>query len=259
MPHESTGLSGVLARLTLRQGHAYVVHSDKDFADLVRLVPDAHIRKTALPTYEVLASGQLSQEEAKRALSLNGKVLLFFGFVREYKGLKYLLDALPKVLEAIKVHLLIVGEFWEDATPYLSSIEELQISDYVTIVDRYIPNEEIGRYFFATDLVVLPYADATQSAVIQLAFGFNKPVITTDVGGLAEVVSHGKTGFIVPPRDSEALADSIIKYFEDGLAPSFQRNIEQSRVRFGWEKLVEVIEMMSGDCSEPCSFGPTTS
>ena len=141
----------------------------------------------------------------------------------------------------------------------MSIIEELQINDYVTLIDRYIPNEELGRYFFATDLVVLPYVDATQSAVIQLAFGFNKPVITTDVGGLAEVVSHGKTGFIVPPRDSESLADSIIKYYEDGLAASFQRNIEQSRLRFGWEKLVEIIEMMIRDCSEPCSSRPTTS
>ena len=95
MPHESTGLSEVLARLTLRQGQAYVVHSEKDFEDLVRLVPGAHIQETALPTYEVLASGQLPQEEAKRALSLDGKVLLFFGFIREYKGLKYLLGALP--------------------------------------------------------------------------------------------------------------------------------------------------------------------
>jgi glycosyltransferase involved in cell wall biosynthesis len=259
MPHETMGLSSLLARLTLRQGHSFIVHSEKDFVDLRKLVSDAQIRKTTHPTYEAFTLGQSPPEEAKQALKLTGNVVLFFGFVREYKGLVYLLQAMPKVLEVVQVHLLIVGEFWENKVQYLSLIDEFQIADHVTIVDRYIPNEEIGGYFSAANVVVLPYVDATQSGVIQLAFGFNKPVITTNVGGLAEVVKDGETGFVVPPRNSDVLADSIIRYFQEGLALPFQSNIEQSKARFDWEKLIELIEVLIQDRVQNLDPGPVTS
>jgi glycosyltransferase involved in cell wall biosynthesis len=151
------------------------------------------------------------------------------------------------VLEALKVHLLIVGEFWENRDRYWSLVEELGIADHVSIIDRYIPDEELGYYFGAADVVVLPYVHATQSAVIQLAFGFGKPVITTKVGGLAEVVKDGETGFVVAPADSEALATSVIQYFQEDKAVSFQRNIDQSKTRFEWDRLVELIERLSQD------------
>jgi glycosyltransferase involved in cell wall biosynthesis len=247
MPHETMGLSRLLAKLALVPGHHFIVHSDKDSTDLQSLLPGAPIQKAALPTYAALASNQPFQANAKQALGLDGKVILFFGFVREYKGLRYLLDAMPRVLEALKVHLLIVGEFWENRDRYWSLVEELGIADHVSIIDRYIPDEELGYYFGAADVVVLPYVHATQSAVIQLAFGFGKPVITTKVGGLAEVVKDGETGFVVAPADSEALATSVIQYFQEDKAVSFQRNIDQSKTRFEWDRLVELIERLSQD------------
>jgi glycosyltransferase involved in cell wall biosynthesis len=242
LPHERGGFDKLLAKLTLRQGHFFIVHSEKDFKELKTLLPNAIIQKTVLPIYDAFVSWKIRGDEAKGMLGIDGNTLLFFGLVREYKGLKYLLSAMPKVIERMKAHLLIVGEFWEDKKHYLEMIKGLGISSYVSIVDKYVPNEELGLYFSAADVVVLPYVDSTQSAVIQLAYGFEKPIITTDVGGLAEVVKDGETGLIVPSRDSMALAEAIVRYFERGLGSLFTANIRARKERFSWDKLRQLIE-----------------
>ena len=182
---------------------------------------------------------------AKRSLGLDGPVILFFGFVRKYKGLEYLIRAMPEVLRSVQVNLLIVGEFWEDKEPYLKTIEELGLQGNIEIVDRYVPNEEVGLYFSAADVVVLPYIDATQSAIVSLAYAFDKPVITTAVGGLPEVVSDGETGFIVPPKDSEALAAAIVRYFREDCASRFAANVKVQKNALSWEALVRLIEDFS--------------
>jgi glycosyltransferase involved in cell wall biosynthesis len=244
-PHERSVIDQALVRLALSQGEFFIVQSEKDLRDLKRLLPEAPVRRTAHPIYEALAlRAAMTAEEAKGRLELEGHTLLFFGFVREYKGLKYLLRAMPQVLRRMDAHLLVVGEFWDDKAAYLDLIEELSIGQAVTIVDRYVPNEELGLYFSATDVVVLPYLDATQSGVAQLAYGFAKPVITTSVGGIPEVVEDGVTGLIIPPQDSEALAEAIVRYFEEDLGEGFASNIK-ARVRegaFSWEALVRLIE-----------------
>jgi glycosyltransferase involved in cell wall biosynthesis len=247
-PHERSVIDRALVRLALTQGQFFIVQSEKDLHDLKRLLPGVPVRRTVHPIYEALAlGGTMTAEEAKRELSLKGKVLLFFGFVREYKGLKYLLRAMPQVMGRMDVHLLIVGEFWDDKSSYLNLIGELGIAQAVTIVDRYIPNEELGLYFSAADVVVLPYVDATQSGVTQLAYGFEKPVITTLVGGIPEVVKNGETGLIVPPKDSEALGEAIVRYFEEDLSARFTPNI-RAQVQggaFSWKGLVGLIEGFS--------------
>ena len=244
-PHERSVVDRALVRLALTQGQFFIVQSEKDLHDLKRLLPVAQVRKTAHPIYEALAlAGTLTTEEAQRQLGLEGNVLLFFGFVREYKGLEYLLKAMPKVMGRLDAHLLIVGEFWDDKSSYLKLIEELGIAQAVTIVDRYIPNEELGLYFSAADVVVLPYVDATQSGVTKLAYGFEKPVITTSVGGIPEIVKNGETGLIVPPQDSEALGEAIVRYFEEDLGARLILNIgaQVQEGAFSWERLVHLIE-----------------
>ena len=244
-PHERSVIDQALVRLALTQGQFFIVQSEKDLHDLKRLLPGAQVRRAAHPIYEALAlGGTMTAGEAKRQLGIEGKVLLFFGFVREYKGLKYLLRAMPQVMGRIETHLLVVGEFWDDKSSYLNLIGELGIAQAVTIVDRYIPNEELGLYFSAADVVVLPYVDATQSGVTQLAYGFEKPVITTWVGGIPEVVKDGETGLIVPPQDSEALGEAIVRYFEEDLGARFTPNI-RAQVQggvFSWGRLVRLIE-----------------
>jgi glycosyltransferase involved in cell wall biosynthesis len=247
MPHEGRLGDRCLTRLALRCADFCIVHSDEDRRRLRTLLPMPVVRKAALPTYEVFAETAPSPREARATLGLGEveNVLLFFGFVRPYKGLDCLLQAMPGVLRRVPAHLLIAGEFWSDGASHLAEMERLGLTDRVTIVDRYIPNEEVGLYFSAADVVVLPYVEATQSAVVQIAYGFHKPVITTSAGGLPESVEAGKTGLIVEPGDSEALSDAIVEFFDRGLAITFRENIRAIGDRFTWEKLVDLIEELA--------------
>jgi glycosyltransferase involved in cell wall biosynthesis len=244
MPHEGSAIDRLSAKLTLGQGHCFIVQSQKDWGNLKRLLPEAEARKAVLPIYDAFSSEVMESALAKKTLGLDGPVILFFGFIRQYKGLEYLIRAMPEVLRSFQVKLLIVGEFWEDKEPYLKTIEELGLQGDAVVVDRYVPNEEVGLYFSAADLVVLPYVDATQSAIVSLAYAFDKPVITTDVGGLAEVVKDGATGLIVPPQDSAALAQSVIRYFEEDLGRKFVPNIRVQMAGdiLSWNRLVRLIE-----------------
>jgi len=253
LPHEGSVIDRLSAKLALGQGHYFIVQSQKDWEDLQRLLPEAEIRRTALPIYDAFGSEAMEGYTAKRNLGLNGPVMLFFGFVRKYKGLEYLIRAMPEVLRRLHVKLLIVGEFWEDKEPYLKAIEKLGLLRNVEVVDRYVPNEEVGLYFSAADVVVLPYVDATQSAIVSLAYAFDKPVITTHVGGLPEVVSDGETGFIVPPGDSQALAAAIVEFFREDHASQMAANVKIRKNALSWEGLVRLIEDFS--ITLPCCTG----
>jgi glycosyltransferase involved in cell wall biosynthesis len=242
VPHEGSIVDTFLTRLALAQGQYFILQSEKDLSDLKALLPHAQAVRTVLPLYDTYQWEVMEEAAAKAALGLAGPVVLFFGFVRKYKGLEYLIRALPQVLRNLPAQLLIVGEFWEDRDAHLEMIEKLGLQQHVTVVDRYVPNEEIGLYFSAADVVVLPYVDATQSAVISLAYAFDKPVITTDVGGLPEVVTDGETGFVVPPRDHAALAAAIVKYFQGDYAPRFTANVKARKDALSWLGLVHLIE-----------------
>jgi glycosyltransferase involved in cell wall biosynthesis len=153
-----------------------------------------------------------------------------------------LLEALPPVLARRPVHVLVAGEFWNGGASYRAQIDRLNIGDAITIIDEYLPNEIMAAYIAQADVVVLPYRQATQSGIVQLAYGQGKPVITTDVGGLTEAVEHGQTGLIVPPEDPPALAAAIERFFAEELGPVFEANIAGQRERFSWRRLVEGLE-----------------
>jgi glycosyltransferase involved in cell wall biosynthesis len=138
--------------------------------------------------------------------------------------------------------MLVVGEFWEDARPYHDLVRQLDLNDAVQFYSEYVPNEQLAVYFSAADVVVLPYLEATQSGVAQIALGFETPVIATSVGGMPETIEDGKTGLIVPPADSAALSNAILKYFQDGLAEPFTHNICVSKESASWMPLVHMIE-----------------
>ena len=245
LPHEARLWDRPLAALALRQGDGYIVMADSEAAQLRAIVPNATVYQLPLPTYVELA--RLSEapptDEARRLLGLDpaDPVALFFGFVRPYKGLQFLLRAMPAVREHHNLQLVIAGEFWHDKQVYLDVINELGIADAVRVEDRYIANEEMGTYFAAADVVVLPYVDVTQSAVVQLAFGFGKPVVTTRVGNLPDVVEHGRTGLIVPPGDADALARALRIYFDEGLAGKMAPYVAAAQDRFSWRDLEETI------------------
>ena len=187
----------------------------------------------------------MNQAPLPPSIPTDKPLLLFCGFVRPYKGLDILLDALPQVIEKKDIHLLIAGEFWEGGAKYREQIIELRIAESVTIIDRYLANEELAACIDQADVVVLPYRSATQSGIVQLAFGKHPPVITTDVGGLSESVIHERTGLVVPPEDCIALAEAIIQFFDENLGPQFSENIKNDSERFGWERLVAQLEELS--------------
>ncbi len=249
-PHEESGtIDHRLAWVVLKRGDAFIVHSEQDRRKLCALLPQPVVWRTDHPTYEVfrqLASPKAEDTPVRDSLNLtNKKVVLFFGFVRPYKGLEYLIQALPLVREQLSdVHLLIVGEFWTSKQGYLAYAANLGVTEHITIIDDYVPNEEVGKYFAAADVVVLPYVTATQSGVVQLAFGFGKPVITTRVGGLHEVVRDGYNGLVVPPQDEEALAAAIVRYFAEDLGTTMRDHITVDRNdgRFSWDEVAQALE-----------------
>ncbi len=246
--HESWFFDRLLTRMVLSRGDFFIVHSGEDEINLRAMLPQAVIRRQFHPTYDAFNMEKAMPEDSRRILGLpeQGPVVLFFGFVREYKGLKHLLAAMPEILAKIPVTLLIVGEFWKDKDAYLNLIRDLGIGDRLRIKDEYVPNEDVGLYFNAADLVVQPYVSATGSGVVQLAFGFNKPVVATAVGSLPEIIEDGKTGYVVPPADSAAIAQAVIRFFEENRAEEFSENIKKQHHRFSWDNLVDAIEKLMG-------------
>jgi glycosyltransferase involved in cell wall biosynthesis len=254
LPHEEKPWDRPLARLALRQGDRHIVTSREQERRLAELLPDARIYSGFLPTASALAEvgSNPLRDEACRRLSLDAErpVALFFGFVRPYKGLRYLLEAMPVVLEQVDVQLLVVGEFWEDKQAYLDLIAQLDIERSLTIVDRYVPNEELGLYFGAADVVVLPYLSVTQSAVVQLAYGFGKPVIATEVGDLPEVIDHERTGLIVPPGDPAALAGALQRFLRQDRPEQMQEAVLAKQGQFSWARFEEILDQAVRDARD---------
>ena len=137
--------------------------------------------------------------------------------------------------------LLVVGEFYEDKQPYVNEIESLGLGSRVRVVDRYVPNEEVEKYFVASDVVVLPYLSATQSGIVQIAFGFDKPVVVTSVGGLPDVVEDGVTGYVVPPGDPDALSEAMLEFFREGVAQRLREGVAKGKQRFSWRHCRETL------------------
>jgi len=245
LPHEAKAWDPWLVRLALRWGTNFTVQSEHELVRLLNLLPKAQIQVVSHPVYDMFAEHKIPQGEARRLLDLpsDAKVLLFFGIVREYKGLKDILIALPEILERLgKVVLLIAGEFWEDKRPYLEMIEELGIAKHVVVEDRYIPNEEVPIYFSAADVLVAPYRRTTGSGVIQMAQGFDVLVVTTRVSGLSEMVCEGKNGLLVPPGDTIGLTQAIQRCFTKHLAEATKTTLCKERKAVDWTTLVDVIE-----------------
>jgi glycosyltransferase involved in cell wall biosynthesis len=167
---------------------------------------------------------------------------LFFGFIRDYKGLDILLSAMTD--DRIKkrgIVLIVAGEFYCDSIDYTNFIIDNNLQDFVIMRTDFIPDGEVNRYFSVCDVVVQPYKSATQSGVTQIAYHFNKPMIITNVGGLEEFVPDGKVGLVVNPDPAE-VANAIIKFYDDDLSIEFCRNIESEKLRFSWNNFLNNIE-----------------
>lgn len=241
LPHERSRVDMALVRMALRQADRLIVHTTAERERASALLPKAAIEVVPHPTYADFHSARWSRDAARAALNVDGRVLLFFGLVRPYKGLIDLVDALPKVLQEIDVKLLVVGEIWGDSDHYRSRVNELNLQARVQFVERYVSNDEAAMYFAAADLVVLPYREATGSGVLQLAFGLGVPVVATRAGGMDEVVDDGVTGYLTEPQDVEGLSAAIVRFFREDRSAEFRAAIERNRSRFEWQNLINVI------------------
>jgi len=230
--HEDSFFKKFLTKLVLKRADNIVVHSELEKQEILQFNPAACVQKHLLPLFEYDSS----------ALQRKGSALqlLFFGFVRQYKGLDVLLRAIA-ILKDRDLTLNVVGEFWKDKGDYLKLISDLGIADQVQIVDRYVPDSEMSQYFSRADLVVLPYRRSKTSGVIATAYGFRRPVLATNVGGFHEVIQDGYTGKIVDPGDPEALAEGI-RWFLDHKEDDFGANISAfAAQKMSWESLVQTI------------------
>ena len=245
LPHEARPWDRWLAKLALRQGTAFIVQSVQEKEQLLSLVPDARTQILPLPTFDMLAGQQIPRARARQQLGLSEDlpILLFFGIVREYKGLMDLLEALPAVKESLgKVLLIVAGEFWGDKRRYLDAIQQQGIERSVLIDDRYIPNEEAALYFSAADALVAPYRSVTGSAVIPTARAFGLPVVTTELPGLAQVVDR-ESDRLAPPCDPQALATAITGIFAEASQPG--KGKPRQGEAFTWDQLVSAIEALA--------------
>jgi glycosyltransferase involved in cell wall biosynthesis len=241
--HEDHPLERFFTGLAFRDVNHFIVHSSEDRDNLLRHRPDADVKINYHPTYDHFASLYNPVRAREFETKKHPNTILYFGVVRPYKGLKYLIEAFPLVLKKIPdARLLIVGDFWENVGEYENLVRELGISKLTEIVNRYVPNEEVGDYFHLADVVALPYLSATQSGIAQIAYGFGKPIIVTNVGGLPEIVDERKTGIVVPPKDSVALSEAITEILENPHKENYPNNIEQYSQRFSWENMVKTIE-----------------
>ncbi len=244
-PHERFPLDTWLTKTALRQGDYFITHSIMDAEDLQHVVKNPNYKVAVHPAYNFFKIKDMTKEEGREILKMkpNEKILLFFGLVREYKGLKHLLNAMPQVKKTFSdCRLVIAGDFGNSEEQYRALIKENRIEDCVDVYGGHIPIPQVEKFFAACDLVVLPYESATQSGVIQVAYSFRKPVLVTNVGGLPDVVSDNQTGFIVEPNNPKALADAIERFFTENKAEEFKEHISEEAYRFSWDRMTEAIE-----------------
>ncbi len=241
VPHERRPFDGALTRWMLRNSDGYLVMSDSVERDLDRLKPGSPRRRVAHPLYAQFDRGRWTRATARAHLGLSSseEVALFFGYVRRYKGLDVLLSAWPRVRERRPATLVVAGEFYEDPAPYRALARAAGGEPHVRLLERYLPDGEVEAVFRAADVVVLPYRSATQSGVTQVAYALGVPVITTDVGGLAETVVAGETGLVVPPENPGALADAVVRFFEERMAERLRAGVEVLRRAHSWETLAD--------------------
>ena len=239
IPHEKYGFNQFLTKMFLNKIDRFVVMSESVKLDLLKIVPNTKYRLNPHPIYNIFGN-TINRGLARKNLGIEAKnVILYFGLIREYKGLDILLNSIPKIKQELNDFIVIVaGECYEKTEKYSDIIEKLQIQDSVELRLKFIPDNEVSEYFSAADVVALPYRTATQSGITQIAYNFNTPVIVSDVGGLAEIVLNGKTGYVVKP-DSNEFAKAIVKYFKKDKFDEYSHNIRTHKQLFSWEKFVD--------------------
>ena len=249
IPHEKRPGDRPLTRYFLSACDGFVTMSRAVLSDLQQL---GFGHKPALyrphPLYDNFGPPK-PKAAALTALGLpdTSAYLLFFGFIRAYKGLDILLEAFADArLAALPVKLIIAGEYYEDAAPYEEIIRRHGLESRLVRATDFIPNEKVADYFCAADLIVQPYKNATQSGVSQIAYHFERPMLVTDVGGLAELIPVGVVGYVVPPT-AQAIADAVVDFYANQREAGFAAGVRQEKQKFSWPVMVAALKEVAGN------------
>lgn len=249
VPHEKRPGDRLLTHYFISSIEVFIAMSRQVLNDLRTFTKNKEALLIPHPIYDHYGP-LIPQAEAQSRLGIVPKTrcILFFGFIRGYKGLDLLIEAMAQpILEDFDGKVIIAGEFYEDQAPYTQRIKELNLTDRFILRNDYIPDDEVRHYFSAADIVVQPYHSATQSGISQMAFHFNKPMIVTDVGGLPEIVHDGITGWVVK-RDPAAIALAIHKTYAAGILDKFVEEVKLEKKKYDWKHMVDgVFQLTSPD------------
>ena len=248
IPHEKRFGDKAFTKYFVKPIDAFITMSEKVMADL-RSFSSKPTRLLSHPLYDNFGE-KISKAEARHKLGINADepVALFFGFIRKYKGLDMLLDAMKLIKDrepGSKIKLLIAGEFYDDRKVYEEQIKRLGIADRLILKTDFIPNNEVKYYMCAADVVIQPYRNATQSGVTPLAYHFEVPMIVTNVGGLPALVPNDKVGLVAEPNPS-SIAEKILEYFSKG-EQHFMPNLVSEKKKYSWDIMVDnIIDLGNG-------------
>lgn len=242
--HEKRWFDLFMTRCTLKFSDGFITHSKHIKDEASSFFPNKKIEYTTLPAFDFFDLQRYSQSESRDLLGINQKkVVLFFGLIRKYKGLDQLIRAF-KILtqEDDDIMLLAVGECYEDISFYEKIIEENGLKTKIKLVNKFIANEDVEPYFKAADLVCLPYYHGTQSGILMMAYGFRKPVIVTNVGGVAELVSNDKTGQVIEDNEPKKIAAAIQKVMEQRSSVDYDKNISSLAETLGYKGFADLFK-----------------
>lgn len=246
IPHEKRVGDKLLSNYFVKPVDAFVTMSDSVLKDLDQFDTQKPRALSPHPLFDNFGA-IIPREEALTKLQLDPsfKYMLFFGFIRAYKGLDLLLEAfVDEQFEQQKVKLMIAGEFYEDEEKYRKMIAAHPLKYSIILKNDFIPDQEVNRYFCSADIVVQPYKSATQSGVTQIGYFFEKPMLVTDVGGLKEIIPNGKVGYVTPV-DVQEIRKALLDFFGQNRAESFHPYIIQEKQKYTWDKMVDTINRLS--------------
>jgi glycosyltransferase involved in cell wall biosynthesis len=241
IPHEKRIGDKLFTRYFLKSCDAIITMSEKVMKDLLLFQKAKPAKLVPHPLYDNFGP-IVNKEVARRHLGLpvHDKIILFFGFIRKYKGLDLLLEAMAdKRIKDAGIKLMIAGEFYEDEKKYQEQIDALEIRDRLILKTNFIPDQEVKNYLCATDAVIQPYRNATQSGVTPLSYHFERPMIVTNTGGLPDLVPHEKAGLVTEP-DAKALAESIVRFYQLG-ETYFIPHLRREKEKYSWPAMVSTI------------------
>jgi len=242
IPHEARPWDRFLARSTLQGGDRFIVMTEKEEMRLQSLVPEVDkVEIVPHPIYRMFKPSQFSKDENRSRLGLppNKPIILFFGFIRPYKGLSELLQALKIIItKGHEVSLVVAGEFWQDRRQYDNQIQGLSLQNDVYIFDSYIPDEQAAQFFEVSDIFAAPYTAGTQSGALKAALGFGLPAVATDAITDGFLLTHPQRCVIVPAGDIAALAAGLEKQVNQ---PVLGQDQIKEMVNSSWEKMLAVI------------------